>query len=217
MAPGGRHMIRQYQSPTLRARAYLYLRWLFCPFDRLLPLVPDRGRLLDVGCGSALWLTYLARERPWLELHGIDPDPRKLALASLSRASDRFELRLGSVADAPSASFDIVTILDVLYLVPDEMKSRMLGECFRALKAGGSIVLKDTDTRPWWKYGPTAVEELIAVYLLRITVGRPRFASVEMLAQELEKAGFHDVEARRIDRGYMHTHVVLRAKKPAGD
>jgi 2-polyprenyl-3-methyl-5-hydroxy-6-metoxy-1,4-benzoquinol methylase len=208
-------MIREYHRPSLRARAYLHLRWLFCPFDRLLPLVPDRGRLLDVGCGSALWLTYLARNRPWLELHGIDPDPRKLALASHSRAADRFELRLGSIEDAPSESFDVVTILDVLYLVPDEMKSKMLGDCFRALKVGGSIVLKDTDTRPWWKYAPTAIEEFIAVYLLRITVGRPRFASVEMLAQELEGAGFRDVETRRIDRGYMHTHVALRARKPS--
>lgn len=217
MASGGLRMVRQYHGPGLGARAYLYIRWRVCPFDRLLPLVPARGKLLDVGCGSALWLTYLARERPDLELHGVDPDPRKLALASRSAAAERFRLSLGSIESAPDEAFDVITILDVLYLLGDEAKSRVLAECFRALKAGGSIVLKDTDTRPWWKYAPTALEELIAVHVLRITMGRPRFVSVETLARELEKAGFLDVEARRIDRGYLHTHVVLGARKPPGD
>jgi 2-polyprenyl-3-methyl-5-hydroxy-6-metoxy-1,4-benzoquinol methylase len=214
MLLGGRPVISQYREPGLRARAYLRVRWLVCPFDRVLALVPDHGRLLDVGCGSGLWLTYLSQERPGLELHGIDPDARKLTLASKSSAARRLQLRQDSIEDVPAESFDVVTILDVLCLVPDEVKARMLGASFRALKSGGTIVVKDADTRPRWKYAPTALEELIAVHVLRMTVGRPRFQSLEWLSRALEVAGFTDVETHRIDRGYMYPHVVLRARKP---
>lgn len=212
MASGGRRVIAQYREPGPRARAYLNIRWRICPFDRVLPLVPTEGRLLDVGCGSGLWLSYLALERPRLELHGIDPDARKLALAATSSA--RLDLRQGSVEDVAPEAFDCVTILDVLCLVSDELKGTMLRACYRALAAGGTIVVKDADTRPWWKYAPTALEELVAVHVMRMTLGRPKFQSLDALVGGLENAGFVDAEALRIDRGYLHPHVVVRARKP---
>ncbi len=214
MARGGGKVIEQYRDTGLRARGYLLVRWLVCPFDRVLPLVPSAGKLLDVGCGSGLWLTYLAQERTGLELHGVDPDARKLTLARRSSVAHRLQLSEGLVEDVPAGSFDAVTILDVLCLVPDEVKAAIIRACFRALKSGGTFVLKDADTRPWWKYAPTKLEELIAVHVLRMTVGRPSFQSLEWFARELAAAGFRDVEAHRIDRGYVHTHVVLRATKP---
>jgi 2-polyprenyl-3-methyl-5-hydroxy-6-metoxy-1,4-benzoquinol methylase len=214
MGRGGREVIEQYRDTGLRARGYLFVRWLVCPFDRVLPLVPSAGKLLDVGCGSGLWLTYLAQQRSELELHGVDPDARKLSLARRSSVAHRFQLSEGLVEDMPAGSFDAVTILDVLCLVPDEVKSAIIRACFRALKSGGTFVLKDADTRPWWKYAPTKLEELIAVHVLRMTVGRPSFQPLEWFGRELTAAGFRDVEAHRIDHGYVHTHVVLRATKP---
>ena len=212
MALGAGRVIAQYRDPGLRAQAYMRIRWAICPFDRVLPFVPDRGRLLDVGCGSGLWLTYLALERPELELHGIDTDARKLEVASTSLAA-KAQLQRTSGTELPRGRFDCVTILDVLCLLPDAMKARVLRACHEALAPGGTIVLKDADTLPRWKYAPTAIEEAIAVHVLRITHGRPHFQSMEQLARGLDAAGFTGVETTRIDRGYLHPHVVLRARK----
>ena len=212
MAASGREVIALYRDPGVRARAYLNVRWLVCPFDRVLPLVPTEGRLLDVGCGSGLWLNYLALERPRLDLHGVDPDARKLALAE--KSSDRLDLRQRSVEEVTPESFDCVTILDVLCLLSDELKRKVLAAAYRALRRGGTIVVKDADTRPWWKYAPMAIEELVAVHVMRMTLGRPKFQSLETLAHGLESVGFQDVETRRIDGGYLHPHVVARARKP---
>lgn len=212
MAVSGREVIAQYRDPGARARAYLNLRWMVCPFDRVLPLVPTEGRLLDVGCGSGLWLSYLALERPRLELHGVDPDARKLALAA--RSSSSLSLLQQPVEEVTPGSFDCVTILDVLCLLSNELKTKMLAASYRALRPGGTIVVKDADTRPWWKYAPMAIEELVAVHVMRMTLGRPEFQSLGALGRALEAAGFQDVEARRIDRGYLHPHMVVRARKP---
>ena len=63
------------------------------------------------------------------------------------------------------------------------------------------------------RYAPTALEEILAVHVLRMTVGRPRFASLATLAGMLETAGFTDLETHRIYSGYLHPHVLLTAKK----
>jgi hypothetical protein len=58
-----------------------------------------------------------------------------------------------------------------------------------------------------------ALEELVWVRMLGKTHGRPRFESADGYRRGLEAAGFRDVETVRIDRGYLHPHVVLRARK----
>ena len=213
MALGARRIISQYRSPGIRQRAYMQIRWAVCPFDRILPFVPDDGDLLDVGCGAGLWLTYLALEKPKLVLHGVDTDPRKLALAGTSGVA-KADLRQVTGADLPKNAFDCVTILDVLCLMPQELKERTLRASYEALRPGGTLVVKDADTSPWWKYAPTAVEELIAVHVLRITHGRPHFLSLDAMGRALSGAGFQGVEAVRIARWYLHPHVALRATKP---
>ncbi len=212
MALGAGRVIGQYRSPGLRARTYMRIRWAVAPFDRVLRFVPDSGDLLDVGCGSGLWLTYLALEKPRLRLHGIDTDPRKLEVAATSLAG-KAQLRQVSAADLPAGAFDCITILDVMCLLPDATKTEVIRACHAALRPGGTLVVKDADTRPWWKYAPTAVEELIAVHVMRITHGRPSFWSMDELAHGVAAAGFRDVQAARIDRGYLHPHVVVCARR----
>ena len=100
----------RYRDLGLGSRSYAFIRWSICPFDRILPHVPERGRLLDLGCGSGLWLTYLSLERPDLRLEGVDPDPRKLAIARSSDVPDLM-LHQGSALDIPEGAFDCITIV----------------------------------------------------------------------------------------------------------
>jgi 2-polyprenyl-3-methyl-5-hydroxy-6-metoxy-1,4-benzoquinol methylase len=212
MALGARRVIAQYRNPGLRASAYMHVRWAVCPFDRILPFVPEEGEIVDVGCGSGLWLNYLALERPNLRLHGIDPDPRKIEVANASKTR-HIDFRRGTADDLPAGAYDCVTILDVLCEMPAPVKAGALRAIHGALRPGGTIVVKDADTSPWWKYAPTALQEQIAVHVMRITHGRPHFWSLDELARGVSAAGFRDVETARIDRGYLHPHVVVCARK----
>ena len=99
--------------------------------------------------------------------------------------------------------------------MPDEQKAAVLSGCFRALRPGGTLVVKELDTRPWWKFVPSAVEELLAVRLVNLTHGeRLHFQSVGALADAVAGEGFTNVEALRVDAGYLHPHVVVSARKP---
>jgi SAM-dependent methyltransferase len=210
MARGVGRVLAQYRGLTPFQRAYAAVRWRICPFDRVLPFVPRAGRALDVGCGVGLWLSYLSLERPELELAGLDPDPRKLAAVRAS-GSQAISVYQGDALNLPQGPFDLITIFDVLYLMPDEEKRRVLAGCFERLSAGGTLLVKELDVRPAWKFVPAAAEEWLAVRLVNLTYGeRLYFQGVEALAGEMEVVGFDGVEISRIDGGYLHPHVLVR-------
>jgi 2-polyprenyl-3-methyl-5-hydroxy-6-metoxy-1,4-benzoquinol methylase len=203
----------RYRKLGLGARSYGFIRWILCPFDRILPHVPEQGRLLDIGCGSGLWLTYLSLERPGLRLEGLDPDPRKLEIARNASIAG-LVLHRGFAVDVPEGGFDCITIIDVLCLLPDDEKRNVLQACRAALRPGGVLIAKEIDVRPRWKFWPAVAEEFIAVVLVGLTQGdRLHFQSLEDLAADFAGAGLDDVSSQRVDRGYAHPHVLVQGQR----
>jgi len=213
MLQGWGRVHARYRDLGLGARSYAFIRGSICPFDRILPYIPERGRLLDIGCGSGLWLTYLSLERPDLRLEGVDPDPRKLAIAQSTDVPDLM-LHQGSALDIPESAFDCITIVDVLYLLPANDKRSVLRACREALRPGGVLIVKEIDVRPRWKFWPAAAEEFIAVLLVNLTEGdRLHFQSLEDLGADFADAGFVNIFSERVDRGYAHPHVMVRGRR----
>ena len=166
-----------------------------------------------MGCGAGLWLTYLADERPRLTFEGLDPDPRKLALAGASDALDS-TLHRGTALELPGGPYDCITIFDVLYLLSSEEKLSVLEKCHRSLAPGGRLLVKELDTSPWWKYAPSALEEFLAVRVAGLTHGsRVHFQASSDLADAMDAAGFTDVRRRRVDRWYFHPHVLVTGER----
>lgn len=96
-------------------------------------LAPDCS-ILDAGCGSGRTLDEL---RDYGAAHGLDRSPAAVA-AARSRGHD---VSLGTIEVAPyeTASFDLVTCLDVLEHTPDER--RTLGELRRICRPGATLLL----------------------------------------------------------------------------
>ena len=213
MARGAGQLLAHYAEAGASQRLYNRIRWWICPFDRVLDAVPSEGTLLDVGCGAGLWLTYLAVERPRLTLEGLDPDPRKLALAGTSDTLDSI-LHEGTALDLPEGPYDCITIFDVLYLLSNEEKLSVLEQCHHSLAPGGRLLVKELDTSPWWKYAPSWLVEVLAVKVTGITLGSDaHFQASSDLASALDAAGFTDIRQKRVDRGYFHPHVLVTGER----
>ena len=99
---------------------------------------PDARRFCEVGCGTGFVLAGLARDRPQLELTGVDPYPQALALAA-SRVPDARFVQ-GSILDPPDAGvFDVVGCFDVLEHIPDDRHA--LAALARRVSVGGGLIL----------------------------------------------------------------------------
>jgi SAM-dependent methyltransferase len=100
--------------------------------DYLAEMIPQRARLLDVGCGDGLLTRLIGERRQDLEVSGIDVLVRPETRISIS-AFD------GTHIPFDNKSFDVVMFVDVLHHTDDPLK--LLSEAKRVARQ--AIVIKD--------------------------------------------------------------------------
>jgi len=205
-------------------RLHQVIRSFLLPFAPLLEQLPARnadGRptvLLDLGCGHGIFLSLAKRERPDLEIVGLDLSDEKIEGARKAFAASPYrvrELAVMDIADIAKQSADVITILDVLYLVPIEQWQGILEKCRDCLKPGGRLLLKEQNPAIRWKFSLLHLEETLAVKVLGLTLGTQfTFPQPHEVHALMRRVGF-TVEDVPLDRGYFVPHILWVGTKPA--
>jgi 2-polyprenyl-3-methyl-5-hydroxy-6-metoxy-1,4-benzoquinol methylase len=216
-----RAALDRYADQPRFHRWFTWGRSLLCPFREILQEVPPAGRVLDVGCGHGLFPNLLAAYSKALEITGCDPSQEKIDAARRSAGDDaRVKHLCGPVqaiepSDTPEGSYDIISIMDVLYLLPDELAVDILRHCRKLLAPGGVLLLKTNNKRPLWKYWVVYMEETLMVKWLAFTFGgQLHFRSERQYKTLLAECGFEVEKLCRIDgwRPVPHRLYVCRGK-----
>jgi ubiquinone/menaquinone biosynthesis C-methylase UbiE len=104
-------------------------------------------RVLDLGCGTGSLAVMLKRLRPDVEVVGLDPDPKALALARRKAAAATVSIQMdqGFADELPyaDAAFDRVFSSFMFHHLPRDVKEGMLHEVRRVLRPGGLLNLLD--------------------------------------------------------------------------
>ena len=190
-------------------------RILLVPFDQLLDYLPRQGRIMDLGCGHGLFLALAKQEKSQLQVIGIDLSEEKIAGARLlfNTAGTVGRLAVADIADFPRETVDAISMIDVLYLVPIEQWDRILSNCYRCLKPGGTLILKEMDRSIAWKFALLYFEETLAVKILGLTLGKQfTFPEPEEIRRRMESAGFA-VRAVPLHAGYFVPHQLWLGTK----
>ena len=193
---------------------YTRIKFKICPLLAIEPLLPRAGRVLDLGCGNGLFAAILKLGSPERIISGFDLDEKKIDAA---RAAFKnwagMDFCVGDLIHSEYPAVDIITIIDVLYLIPLDAQQAILRKCHAALPAGGVLAVKDMDTRPRWKYAWNMIQETLAVKIIGFTLGgRFYFQSRKNFTALLDRVGF-DVEVVPQHKGYWYPHILYLAKK----
>jgi hypothetical protein len=197
---------RRYRGIELGARAHLLVRFLTCPFLRVLRHVPPRGRLLEVGGGHGLFSTLAASGGARAVV--VEPDLRKV-FAVRDGSGVRF---VGGFDESIRGSFDTIAILDVLYAIPMEDWDALLTRLHARLRPGGVLFVKEMDPRSW-KQRWNRIQEWISMRFLGITYAAAfNYEEPEAFVERLRRRGFASVETVAVDAWYPHPHLLFVAR-----
>ena len=111
-----------------------------------LAVVPEGGRVLEVGCGSGGRLAWL-QQNMGFECHGIDPSDTGVSQANSAGVS----AQVGTADELPFAEkfFDVVIFGFCLYLCDRDDLFKIASEADRVLKNNSWLLINDF-------YSPTA-------------------------------------------------------------
>ncbi|WP_085810927.1 bifunctional 2-polyprenyl-6-hydroxyphenol methylase/3-demethylubiquinol 3-O-methyltransferase UbiG [Sphingomonas sp. TZW2008] len=199
-----------YRNASPAPRALQSLRPFICPFEALLPWVPERGRMLDIGCGAGLFLGLVAQARPQITAIGFDASRGAIAAAqqmALEHFGDeRIDFRYSAVEEAwPARPFDAVSIVDVLHHIPVDGQRTVVEQALAHVAPGGVLIYKDMADRPLLKAGWNRLHDLV---MARQWI---RYRPIEEVRAWVEQAGGTVIHRAARSMGpYAHELLVVR-------
>jgi 2-polyprenyl-3-methyl-5-hydroxy-6-metoxy-1,4-benzoquinol methylase len=203
-----------YKGSGLLTKLYLRTKLRICPFLLMEEFFPKTGKMVDLGCGNGLFSFILKLGSPSREIVGFDLDEKKINVArAIQKAFTGIQFEVRNIVGMRYPEADVLTLIDVLYLIPFAKQEEILEKCSGTLKAGGWLILKDMDTKPRWKYGWNIFQETLAVKIIGFTLGEKfYFRSREDYSNLLTSLGFQ-VKAVSLDKGYWYPHILYICQK----
>jgi SAM-dependent methyltransferase len=178
-------------------------------------VVKDRqpSRMLDVGCGAAAHLRHVLRRAPDATAVGVETDAEaaKLARAAVEGEglAGRAEIVEADVRDylgtGAGETFDLVLLANVVYYVPLEDRPALLAALAERLEPGGRLLVVTT----------ALTDDSFSRHfdlLMRAQRGAAALPDMQVLADQLRRAGLVPEAPRRIAPGEPLTALVARRR-----
>ena len=192
-------------------------------------VLPDRGTLLDLGCGHGILLSLLKAANEQYQARSWPPDwpapPQHLALHGIEKSGGRVRAAreaLGAAAQVDAGDLrelelrpcSAIAMVDVLLYLEETEQQRLLDKAAAALQPGGVLLLRETDRDGGFAFHVTKWGERTALVLrgeFRQTLHLHYRGMVQWLA-ELAQRGF-SVEAEPMSAGTPFATVLFVARK----
>ncbi|HOX82503.1 MAG TPA: 1-acyl-sn-glycerol-3-phosphate acyltransferase [Chryseolinea sp.] len=201
-----------YKGPVLEwyMRIKLKLEKNYVPFENL---IPAKATILDLGCGYGFlpyMLQFMSDERT---ITGVDYDEDKIATANHGYLkTDRLQFFCADVAVFPLAKYDVIIISDVLHYLQTEAQDKLLINCFDALNARGTLIIRDGNADLKERHKGTKLTEFFSVKLLKFNKSENdlNFVSGERIKQLAAQYGLKVTE---LDDAKFTSNVIFVVRK----
>jgi SAM-dependent methyltransferase len=195
-----------------------------------LGLIPDRARIIDIGCGQGLltaclwaaeqqqacgkWFPGWAPAPRDVMVHGIELMPKDVARAreALSAIAYRASFECADMCDAKFTECDVVVILDVLHYVSYEKQEDILARVHRALEFDGKLLLRVGDAAAGLPFKMSNWVDNVVMFIRGHRLPRLYCRSVAEWKAVLEKTGFR-VTPMPMHEGTPFANILLVCEK----
>jgi SAM-dependent methyltransferase len=192
--------------------------------------LPDRGTLLDLGCGRGLLLALLACARERHAQGGWPADwpapPAQLELQGIERREDhallaqralegRARISRGDILDGGFPGCSAVVLLDVLLYLGERGQRDVLARAAAALEPGGVLLLREADAAAGLSFQVTRCAERTLEVLRGRLASRLHYRTTEQWKRLLRSQGL-SVAAEPMSAGTPFANVLFVCTKSKG-
>jgi SAM-dependent methyltransferase len=154
-----------YDALSLRYDRDASSRYFRHVLARLTARLPERGRLLDVGCGTGRYALALAARG--FEVVAVDESPAMISRARAKPGGERVDFRiLDAATSMPEGAFDAVLLIDTWEFLVDPAKT--LWHVRGVLRTGAPAFI--VTPHPAWRV-PISMAEALGIKRLRPAFG----------------------------------------------
>jgi cyclopropane fatty-acyl-phospholipid synthase-like methyltransferase len=157
-------------------------------------------RILDVGCGSGVYLRTALDANPQVTGVGVDVDPAVVQEARGNLESwdtvDRFEVMMADICSPPTelqGPFDLIMLIAIIYYIPLKVRPELFRTLRGLLAPGGTLAIVST-VRGTHQDVAAANLNLVTSSIVGCTV----LPDPDRLKAQLREGGFAQVESRRL-------------------
>jgi len=190
-------------------------------------LLPDRGSLLDLGCGQGVLLSLLKAAKQQYQAGRWPRDwpapPLNLGLQGIELREDRVQAARHALGGSVQVDqrdlreFDlhpcsVIVMLDVLLYLGEEEQQRLLDRATRALEPGGLLLLREADAGAGFAFQVTKWSERITGALRGEFGQQLHYCSAVHWIAELAGRGFA-VSAQPMNDGTPFANVLFVARR----
>lgn len=121
------------------------------PYEVVEKMLPEKGLVVDLGCGEGLLSNYLALSSDNRKILGYELDPERLKRANKGIKNTSFKVGNAVTMSYPKA--DVFILFHVLHHLPSfEAQKEVLEKIKKTLNAGGKLIIVDVYMEPSIKY-----------------------------------------------------------------
>ncbi len=193
-------------------------------------LLPDEGRLFDLGCGAGILLALLNAARTeyrsgrWpadlpapplqLEMHGIELRADRVSTAR-TVLGDAANVISGDICDVALSACSAVVAVDVLFYLPEAAQRQVLEGVAAALRCGGVLLLREADAAAGVAFRMTKSAERVANAWRGNPWKRLYYRSAAQWVRLLEELGF-GVNTQPMSEGTPFSNMLFVAQRLSG-
>lgn len=184
--------------------AVLPLRALAPEFERL------HGRVLGIGSGYGLVERWFAGLNPGVEVEGVELDSARVAVAAETQTREpRVRIREQDVRELSTGEhYDAAVAIDLLHHVPYGDQAGLAAALARAVRPGGTLLIKDIARTARWKHGFNRMHDRVVTGSGTVHCREP-----EEMAALFAPHGFEAEEVRRIAPLSPYPHYLVRMRR----
>ena len=162
------------------------------PYQVVDKMLPDHGRITDLGCGEGLLSNYLALASPKRKITGVEIAPERLMRAKKGVKNAFFSV--GDIIKTPYPKADAVVLFHVLHHLPNkDAQEEVLKKAKNSLEKKGKLVIVEVHVRPTIKYAAAWVADhfLVPWVFEKRFFTRAHFRKEQEWINLLKKMGFN--------------------------